>query len=135
MANENSHAFRLHIQFNTKDEAQRQCLNFLGLCGNRKNKILGLMAKEFIETYGFKLDEMTEDDVKVFLDSYQYIQNFKRKNAVTPIVSVSAEQAEEVETPRPANKKKNTVKTKTPQDEEFEIDENMADQALSAFGL
>lgn len=78
--NSKSNAYRIIIQFNIDDELQRQCLNFLALCGYKKNQVISLMVKEFIETYNFNVESMTNDDIKKFLDSYNYIQNFKRSN-------------------------------------------------------
>ncbi len=119
-------SYRLHIQFNMEDELQRQCINFLGLCGYRKNQILALMVKEFIEVYNFDLDSITADEIKVFLDSYQYIQKFKKQSQCAPAPAI------------PDNAVQPTADNTSPTNSDFNdtiIDNEQADKALAAFGL
>ena len=145
---------RITVQFNTRDEAQSQCLKFLNICGYKKNQILALMAKEFIETYGFDIEELTQDNIKEFLEAYQYIQDFKNKPAPmvnmaeipTPIIMPEQNSQSQIAVPvvnknvvndKDDNKMipKIAIPTVEEDDIPFEVDEGKADQALSAFGL
>ena len=140
--------YRLSVQFDTTDEDQRFAINFLSICGYRKNQIIALMAKEFAEIYNLDIEKMSMEDVKSFIDSYPYIQNFKNSRQVIPVligsdgqailsVEKSAEKKDfeenTIEVPEENNPKVTVIDEVA--SNEFKMDMSKADKALSAFGL
>ncbi len=155
--NKSSGRYRMYIQFNTKDEAQRKCLNFLSICGYKKNQMLAIMVQEFLERYELDPDELSGDDIKKFVKSYPYIRQVKEKgNQYIPVpvpvqetyrqledkpAKVSPPKAERESESTAAADMKQKKEDQKPEifahsnDEDFEIDNKNADQVLSAFGL
>lgn len=145
--NRSSGKYRMTLQFNTSDEGQRQCLNFLSICGYKKNQILSIMVQEFIETYGFDIEEMTGEDIKKFIKSYPYIKKMKGQNHYIPLPVqqyTTPEEPDKILEPKDEKQKekrqtrtedKNPEILSTGLSDDFEIDNAKADQALAAFGL
>lgn len=158
-----SGSYRMTVQFNTSDENQRFALNFLSICGYKKNQIIALMAKEFAETYNLNIEDMTMDDVKNFVDSYNYIQNFKNNKQIIPVVidpghgysatnNISS-QREAIQNAGHGSNMQNNSPSNSPEAADdylpphrpkvindglvdgFEMDSGKADKALAAFGL
>lgn len=148
--------YKLGIQFNTDDPRQRTAVNFLSLCGYKKNKLLGIIVEEFIERHG--LNDADSEYLKQFVDSYDFIisaANITAVHSYQPMIAqpqtthTDAGLTQE----QPVSTKHETKKTKQPQktmdsksnDHEkiqaeitqkpIEYDKDKANAALSAFGL
>lgn len=144
---------RITIQFNTSDEEQKKCLMFLDKCGYKKNKIVAIMASEFISRYGLDLDILDAEEIKKFLTGYEYIKIHTKEQPSEDTVQRSDEKEEKlVENHTPSEPVRNTVMPNkevrninmpTPPQQpassaksgSVAIDNEKADRALSAFGL
>ena len=140
MAKKNS-GYKIGIQFNTDDPRQRDAINFLGLCGYRRNKIIGIMVEEFVTKY--KLNDADPEYIKQFVDSYEFI-----KKAVSSIPEElifggllskkSGQQEQGAEIKTSTHSKKSTEMKHSSVSKESgssSFDSDAATKALSAFGL
>ena len=121
------------IQFNAGDPKQMDAVDFLNACGYKKNRVLSIMVKEFVEFHNLK--SLDKEYLKRFIDSYDFINDFV-KNAVKtqivlpvqPAVENSVPVVEPVDSADPSGF--NSIETA-----ETQVDDKKADAALAAFGL
>ena len=125
----NKFKYRMAIQFDTNDPRQRDAINFLGLCGYQKNKLIGIMVHEFLTKYNF--DDADEKQIKNFINSYHFIRGLAEKSANSAPLIVSSQPATEPEVDSIVVQKpdKTEIKNKKPRSASKVKQENDSDNS------
>lgn len=134
------YSLRLRLKKNDPDE--NSCAKILMAASNKKNKLISIMCSELIEKYGINPEDVTQQSLSMFINSYPYIKSMQMKMQPSLAISQQENLSHTVATMPsvpissvPAHPVKDEKKTEPQALSDTEFDKDMSSNVLSAFNI
>ena len=130
--NSNKHSFRVH--FSADDGSEDKYIRVLTLAGHKKNQLIKIAIEEVASKYNIDLEHIDKKTIHNFINSYDYIKNLQLQH-VSVVPAKAPPSAEAPPAVQQASMPQQHIQQSSLNDLDINIDQDAANQLLSAFGI